>query len=104
VPAIAYLSNHPSQELLRLVRRYAHTAIFIPDNDSGLSAADTEANERRRSWLAWVARGIGLGWTRVRLRCKDPAELLAHPAEFARVREIVRDASVFGGGGYRGVE
>jgi hypothetical protein len=96
IQAVAYLSNTPTQQHLKVIQRYAHTIIWIPDNEP----LDDKV-KRRHQQIATTAQQFKLNLRQFRIPAKDPAELAQTPDEIHKIREKVQAASKLGGGGYR---
>lgn len=97
IPAVAYLGAAPSKEFLLMVRRYAHSVVFIPDNDL---RPDPRVITRRKFVLKDIA-ALGLHARPVTLRkVKDPGELVSCPESLEDVRHTVHLQSSLWGGGF----
>jgi len=94
---VAYLGQAPSQRHLKQIRRYCHTMVWVPDAE----VLQPEVKARREQVERSAAK-MGLLVRKVHIPKKDFGDLALYmPDEFEPIREIVREASLLGGGGYK---
>lgn len=98
VPAMAYLGAAPKKSHLRCIRRYAHSVIWIPDNDPVL----TPEVEELRGAVIGDAKKYGISLYHVKIGVKDPGDLAKKPSEIHKIKQRVQEVSLTGGGGYVG--
>jgi hypothetical protein len=91
IPAIAVLGVVPSQEHLRVIRRYAGTVLWIGDRDP----VDDGRAELRANRAKYQARELELGFFDFRIPVKDPALLAGNQEWLGRIRDRVLELSSF---------
>jgi hypothetical protein len=89
IPAIAVLMAIPSNEHLRVIRRYVGTVIWIGDQDPvDDGRAEARLNRARRQ-----AREVDLRFFEFKLPVKDPAMLAGNAEWLGRIRDRVLELS-----------
>lgn len=96
IPALAYLGQVPSPDHWEVVARYAHTVIWIPDNE-----VLTYKVRQRREQSHQSGKDRGLVVWEVKLPVKDAGELAGNHDELVKIQERVKQASLLRGGGYK---
>jgi hypothetical protein len=96
IPAMAYLGAAPSTNHLRVLGRYTHTVIWIPDNEP----LTREVVARRKQVMANATKQ-GLNIRQFRIPVKDPAELIRRPDYVPTLKSQVEEAAILSGGGWR---
>lgn len=99
IPALAYLGSAPSTDHLKTLQRYAHTIVWIPDNEPL-----TYQVKVRREQVLEIAKSLGLCVRLPKIPAKDAGELvLKAPQEIPKLRQKIQEISSLAGGGYRGL-
>lgn len=98
IPVMAYLGAVPTKEHFKVLYKYAHTVLWIPDVDLPL----LDIVKRRRLRVEKEAKEVGLFIQRHIILAKDPAELVDKSDEIKKIQKIVENLSLLRGRGYVG--
>jgi len=95
IPAVAYLGPVPSPDHWDVISRYAHSVLWIPDNEP-LSRIVRDRREESRQ----TGRSKGVYVWDVKLPCKDAGALAQNHDELVKIQQKVIQLSKLRGGGY----
>lgn len=96
IPSVAYLGPVPSPDHWTVMQRYAHTVIWIPDNEP----MSFKTRQRRQQALE-SGKAKGLSIWEVKIPAKDAGELVKNHDELVKILRRVEEAAHLKGGGYK---
>lgn len=96
IHALAYLGQAPSAAHLKTLVRYAHTILWIPDNESL-----TPETEKRRKLVELIAAKIGLRLRKFKRPNKDAGDLIKDPKQIPILIKDWKETVNLSQGGFR---
>lgn len=97
IPAIAYLRNAPSRGHLYVIRRYAASILWLPDQDP-----DQAEVEKRSRAFRKACSILKIDAVEMKYPVKDPAMLAGNEDWLERIRNRVREMDIIRGTNYVG--